>query len=104
MVVVLTVSINLFTVSEFPNFRYATYRSIRFSHGSNGTKETPGGAIFLTHSGAIAIPMPWATNCSKVDLSMTSQTMFRWASIFRKALHNASCRIGRACLGYPIIG
>ena len=97
--VALTVSTNLFTVSEFPSLRDATYRSTKFSHGSKGTKETPDGAIFLTQAGTKAIPSPWATNCSRVDLSMISQTMFGWVPIFRKPLHNASYRIGRACLG-----
>ena len=95
----LTISTNLLTVSELPDFRDATYKSIRFSEGSKGTKEIPGGAIFLTQAGAKAIPSPWATNCSRVDLSIISQTMFGWAPIFRKPLHKASCRIGRACLG-----
>ena len=54
----LTISTNLLTVSELPDFRNATYKSIRFSEGSKGTKEIPGGAIFLTQAGANAIPSP----------------------------------------------
>ena len=97
--VVLTTSKNRTTVSEFPVFRNATYSSIGVSHGSNGTKVTPGGEMFFTHAGTSAIPSPWATNCNSVDLSMISHTMFGWVSICRNPLHNASCRIGRACLG-----
>ena len=95
---------NLFTLSEFPDFLNAKYKSICASCGSNGTKVTLGGAIFLTQSGANAIPSPRATNCKIVDLSMSSHTIFGWVPICRKLFHKTSCKIGRACLGYPTIG